>query len=86
MNWRELRACKDKDVSFFFPTNKGGAKKAMKVCETCPVKLACLEFAIVNQIMDGIWGGTTETVRERLIKERFGNRNPVEFNYLAVQS
>jgi len=79
--WRDRRACADRNVSFFFPSDRGGVKRAIKVCETCPVKAECLEFAICNQITDGIWGGTTETARIKMSRERFGRLGNVEFNY-----
>lgn len=82
--WRAHRACADRDVSFFFPSDRGGVKRAIKVCDSCPVREQCLEFAICNQIVDGIWGGTTETTRVKLIRERFGRRGDVEFNYGVV--
>jgi len=85
MTWRLDRNCEDKDVSFFFPSDRGGVKRAITVCSECNVRAECLEFAICNQITDGIWGGTTETSRIKLIRERFGRLGNVDFNYMAVK-
>lgn len=30
---------------------------ATEVCDTCPVRSPCLEYAITNAIDDGVWGG-----------------------------
>jgi len=84
MTWRARRNCIDKDVKFFFPSDRGGVKRAIQVCDTCAVREQCLEFAICNQITDGIWGGTTETARTKLIRERFGRLGDIEFNYKAI--
>lgn len=37
--------------------------KAKQICETCPVKEPCLEYALVNESY-GIWGGMSETERQ----------------------
>jgi len=42
---------------------------AKSICAGCPLKNPCLEFALRNSEV-GIWGGTTETDRQR-IKSRF---------------
>lgn len=42
---------------------------AKKVCEPCPLKMQCLEFALKNGEF-GIWGGTTEEQRRNL-RRRF---------------
>ena len=34
-----------------------GAKAAAQVCDRCPVRQTCLDYAIDNHIEDGIWGG-----------------------------
>lgn len=36
----------------------------------CPIQGACLQFALVNEEWFGIWGGTTERERRKMIKER----------------
>jgi WhiB family redox-sensing transcriptional regulator len=55
-------------------TQRGPGKVAYKlaraVCELCPVADACLEFALQNQIEDGMWGGLTPDEREQVRRER----------------
>ena len=43
-------------------------REAKLVCSACPYQLRCLEYALKNQDMLGIWGGTTEQDRKRLRK------------------
>lgn len=42
--------------------------EAKALCATCPVWQECLEYAIDNDVRDGIWGGRTPV--ERGIKRR----------------
>lgn len=39
-------------------------KEAKAICAKCPYKFQCLEFAVKDNTLEGIWGGTTE--RERV--------------------
>ena len=41
---------------------------AKALCAACPVRQECLEYAIQNDVRDGIWGGRTPV--ERGIKRR----------------
>ncbi len=36
----------------------------------CAVRQMCLEHALVHREHEGIWGGTTERERRRLIRQR----------------
>jgi len=40
------------------------ANEAKAICEVCPVKIMCLDYA-VSAGMQGVWGGTTESERKR---------------------
>jgi hypothetical protein len=53
--------CKEEDLRHFF--GEGSWRKAIKICETCPIQTECLNFAITYGIIDGIWGGKTATER-----------------------
>jgi len=55
----------------FFPIGTTGQAlvqidQAKAVCETCPVKGPCLQFALATNQDSGIWGGTTEEDRRKL--------------------
>jgi WhiB family redox-sensing transcriptional regulator len=47
--------------------------KAKAVCESCPVRTRCLDYALRNSIKHGIWGGLDEEqrVRERRRRARW---------------
>ena len=69
-DWRQDAACRDLDTAVFFPENDEEVATALAVCATCPVREACLEFALVTRQDDGIWGGLTETERRRVRRRR----------------
>ena len=66
--WVEEASCRGIDGDMFYPelyTNEIVAA-AKRVCSLCPVKDECLEHAMVNREIFGIWGGTTELERNRM--------------------
>src|SRR6516164_7861754 len=64
--WRELAACRSTDLGVFFPERGESAGPARQVCAACPVRQPCLDYAITNRIVHGIWGGLTERERRAL--------------------
>ena len=43
---------------------------AVRVCNSCHVKDECLDYAIANNIKDGIWGGLTARERKQTRRVR----------------
>ena len=73
--WREAAACRYLDPELFFPlsvTGRGAAEagQAKAVCARCPVRQACLDFALVTGQEFGIWGGRDERELRLLRRER----------------
>ncbi len=69
--WHDEAACKGlPSDTFFLPIGGSPQRKAaaVAVCNTCPVKKRCLDWAINNHVTHGIWGGKSE--RERRIVAR----------------
>jgi WhiB family transcriptional regulator, redox-sensing transcriptional regulator len=60
------------DPTLFFPEDLIGSpagrrdviNEAKAICEQCPIKIMCLDYAVSAQVQ-GIWGGTTESERKR---------------------
>jgi hypothetical protein len=50
----------------FFPGRGESAEPARKICAGCPVRQACLDYALSHAITHGIWGGLTERDRRPL--------------------
>ncbi|UQN31635.1 WhiB family transcriptional regulator [Brachybacterium kimchii] len=69
--WMDDALCTQTDTELFFPGqfDSGTAKAAKQVCAKCPVREACLEWA-VTEVEHGIWGGTTDQQRRRIRRER----------------
>jgi hypothetical protein len=60
-------ACKDVDTNLFFSELKSKVEKAKAICNSCPVKSECLEFALNDGIEFGIFGGVTANERKALV-------------------
>ena len=64
--WQDQAACAGiDDPEIFFPTdaNLPNITIAQAICDPCPVKMQCRQWAFDNNIHDGIWGGLTEQQR-----------------------
>lgn len=68
--WRLDAACRDLDTAVFFPETDAAIGAAKAVCATCPVRDACLEFALITRQDDGVWGGLDENERRRVRRRR----------------
>ncbi len=68
--WRELGACRGLDPEVFFPETDEDAEVAKDVCALCDVRVACLEHALASREKVGVWGGTTERERRRIVRLR----------------
>lgn len=75
--WRQLAACRKMDPALFYPDNISGPDKktrnlyppeAKAACNRCPVRKACLDFAVNNGEKYGLWGGKTPTERKRMTR------------------
>lgn len=45
-------------------------KQAKAICAQCPVEEPCLEYALADWTLLGIWGGTTPKEREKIRRAR----------------
>lgn len=68
--WRQRGACNGLDPGVFYPDSEENAEEAKAICAVCPVRLSCLEHALSMRERDGVWGGTTEKERRRIIRQR----------------
>lgn len=68
--WMRSGNCHDKPPAAFFPSDGAGVEMAKRVCEGCPVRMPCLEYAIRNRIDHGVWGGASERERRRIARRR----------------
>ena len=72
-NWQTEAACRDLPVDWFFPDAGPEAwlllRRAVAVCESCPVITDCLNYALSFEYraLPGIWGGTSENQRRGML-------------------
>jgi WhiB family transcriptional regulator, redox-sensing transcriptional regulator len=68
--WMAEGLCRNYPPAAFFPSDGVGVDRARKICGGCAVADACLEYALDNRIDHGVWGGTSERERRRILKRR----------------
>ena len=68
--WQDTAACRDAPPDLFFgPEGEQQHQKpareaeAKTVCARCPVRTACLDYALASGIRFGVFGGTGEDER-----------------------
>jgi WhiB family transcriptional regulator, redox-sensing transcriptional regulator len=77
--WEARGACRHSDPELFFPVAARGPAlrqlaKAKRVCQDCPVRVQCLEYALQSGQSFGVWGGATEEERRLLRRRRLRRR------------
>lgn len=67
-DWVEEASCRGISGDMFYPELyiQEEIVAAKRVCDACPVKAECLDHAMTNREIFGIWGGTTEIERNRI--------------------
>ena len=68
--WMHEGSCRCYPPDAFFPHDGVGVDAACKICAECPVQQECLEYALVNRIDHGVWGGCSERERRRILRRR----------------
>jgi len=64
--WADEARCLQAEPDTFFPEKGGSTREAKRICNDCPVKPECLDYALENDERFGIWGGLSERERRRL--------------------
>lgn len=67
-DWRKDAACLGADPELFFGEVGFNLEGAKAICQTCPVRQECLDFALANGEKFGLWGGLS--VKERRQERR----------------
>jgi WhiB family redox-sensing transcriptional regulator len=68
--WMLHARCRGTNPAEFFPSDGLGVEAAQRVCAGCGVRVECLEYALVNRIEHGVWGGASERERRRILRRR----------------
>lgn len=64
--WQANGACREHPVDVFFPRKGASAANAKAICAACPVRSECLNYALSDPGIVGVWGATTERERKRM--------------------
>lgn len=85
-DWRSRGACITADPDLFFPISAAGAgltqeQRAKQVCTPCQVRQQCLDYALKNSPVQGVWGGSSEHDRQLMLQHQrpsatAGRRHP----------
>lgn len=75
IEWQVRAACRGPHSSVFFPPPRPERREekrrrelsAKAICDSCPVRDACLDYALDIREQHGIWGGLSETERRELL-------------------
>jgi WhiB family redox-sensing transcriptional regulator len=75
MSWEADARCRLYDPEIFFDPGVRSQRRAKAICAKCPVREACLAFALQSRTEFGIWGGLSGRERVALVRRsrRFGN-------------
>ncbi|MFK5633965.1 MULTISPECIES: WhiB family transcriptional regulator [unclassified Ornithinimicrobium] len=73
--WQHDGLCRDVNPEVFFhpegergPARRSRDRRAVAVCEQCPVVRACRDHALRVGEPYGVWGGLTEAERESVLQ------------------
>jgi hypothetical protein len=58
--WQRYGACHGESIETFVPALGGNFTKARELCRRCTVRQECLDFAMADENVVGMFGGTTE--------------------------
>lgn len=75
--WMADGKCAERPPGLFFPSDGVGVEVAKRICIGCGVKAICLDYALRNRIDHGVWGGTSERERRRILRGRRLDRENV---------
>ncbi len=70
--WRKGAACNQSDPETFFAGTLFTNKAAQQICGHCPIREACLTWALDNPTAaaHGIWGGLRPDERQKILRRR----------------
>lgn len=61
-----IPACQTSDPDAWFSDDGNAYAMARQLCQKCPVKDLCADFAIENKERHGLWGGLSPQDRQKI--------------------
>jgi WhiB family redox-sensing transcriptional regulator len=69
--WMDRGICRGEPIETFFADRGGDSyKRAQGLCERCPVRSECADYAIADPLIFGWWGGMSERERRKIRANR----------------
>ena len=68
--WFHQGLCRGYPTKLWYQYDSQKDKIAKKICNTCPVRADCLQFALENH-ETGVWGGLNDHDRKQLVRKAF---------------
>lgn len=73
--WQVRASCRGPQAAIFFPPShferkeekEARERRAKAICQSCPVRKPCLDYALGIKEPHGIWGGLNEMERKLLL-------------------
>ncbi len=74
-SWQSHGLCRTVDSAIFFPPaqfehkpeREAREKRAKAICNECPVRSECLDWALTTKEPHGVWGGSAESERKQML-------------------
>jgi WhiB family transcriptional regulator, redox-sensing transcriptional regulator len=68
--WHQQAACRGMGHRAFVRGEKADYGRTRELCDGCPVRQDCLEVALADPYLVGLWGGTTDAERRSMRRSR----------------
>lgn len=68
--WIEQAECRGHDTALFFVGSGTSTTRARAICARCTVRAECLDMALSNSELFGVWGGVGTMKRRELRRDR----------------
>lgn len=83
--------CADVDPEVFFPNETSADAEdaiwaAKQFCFSCTHRVACLEYAVKEELTEGVWGGVSATERKSLNRKKFKPRSDLGVKSLSLRN
>lgn len=78
--WNAETACAGVSPAVFYPSSRN-TEEWRPYCDACPVRVDCLAHSFHARENHGVWGGSDETDRERILRRL--RRQTITWNVVA---
>jgi WhiB family redox-sensing transcriptional regulator len=69
-NGNNVAVCAQPDINPDFFFDPFFTDLAQQLCQECPLRTKCAEFALTEKIKEGVWGGLSEQERASLLRRK----------------